>query len=1331
MESSSGRSSLGSTASGAAPAKKTVLSDRFTLGEELGRGAYGQVYKGLDTVTGETVAIKQISLSGVSQENLQSVMGEIDLLKTLNHKNIVKYIGSFKTRTHLYIILEYMESGALSSIIKPNKFDVFPEALAAVYIAQVLQGLAYLHEQGVVHRDIKGANILTTKDGLVKLADFGVAAKLGELEEHRNELQQHVVGTPYWMAPEVIEMTQVTAASDIWSVGCLIIELLTGYPPYFDLQPMSALFRIVQDEHPPLPEVVSPAMEDFLLKCFNKDPVLRPNAITLLQHEWVQINRRTLRSSWARSAGFQNTKHGGRAAVDAHEKVASVVSRMLAVDDDDPAGATAGAGAATASGTAAAGADNADAGSFRPDSASSMQSARALATRGNGQTVTSSLASLPLPEERSTVSVQSVSSERAADAADGHSSPSRASDAARNLETAAVAAASTSRSSPVGGRPARGAAGAAQPPPPSPAARASTPVRHKTSDSIEQYPLLSQVDSPGAGSGSHVLPRTTSGATAGGGVVAARAAARGASRAQSAAPSPDVWVERPYNNYYDTDADEDGPLPSTSAAAPPTRAPANSTVHHHDNHHQPSSVNDQDSALSSFLARLNGEPPTPTTPAGAPHATAGYTVGGNQNLMAWLDEGERRASFSDGRMCMTGESFVPRTSRGPSPASTLDASETSFIMESKRKVRDLVRSMRPSAKDANMTPQQACASLTAMFAVNYEARHFFIAEQGVLALLELLELENVKLLEPALELAVAFTQGDTRILESICFTGMVPAIARYSQSPYSPHLRVPAAAFIHQLCFAKDTTLQMFIACRGLKYLVGMLNDNPADPPALTFTSMACIWRVFDTFRVLPLAYVCRILAQHGLVQRLYAILKQLYASSYARNNAGAASWHHVHSPSSAGIPAAWGRDLASPVESERSVATVATVGGERSVSAARALSPAAGQAPRPGEAPPNRSMTPAGEPSPSEWLLDRVTSLMFVLAQSDAIVKSYMCTKDSLQNLLDALQRLQPPHLSRMMKCMCHLSSEASVLPDIKAAGVLGLLVPMLAKEREAAVGPDVQMDALHTLYNICKFDKKVHLEVAATAGVVPHLCRFAAEALVLSPPPPPPATNTQDPAAAVTAAAAAGSAGDPPRDPRRVAFRSHVVPLLMGLVSTSSSTRAKLWASNGLDLFLQMLAEQDSQMQIGIMRALDTWLAEDHNRVEQRLTQPGAVQHFVELLARCSRTRNFQTMPQLLEILQQMIGRSSRLAVALATSGLVPWLLEPLPAAAPILKAKLLDLLGTLYKHYPRPKEFILKYRIQESLKRLLDSDARGEDAVKLKAQELLNAFHINVLL
>jgi len=118
-------------------------------------------------------------------------------------------------------------------------------------MSQVLQGLLYLHEQGVIHRDIKGANILTTADGTVKLADFGVATK-------SNVNEYSVVGTPYWMAPEVIELSGASTASDIWSLGCTVIELLDGKPPYHNMQPMHALFKMVTDDHPPLPEGASP-----------------------------------------------------------------------------------------------------------------------------------------------------------------------------------------------------------------------------------------------------------------------------------------------------------------------------------------------------------------------------------------------------------------------------------------------------------------------------------------------------------------------------------------------------------------------------------------------------------------------------------------------------------------------------------------------------------------------------------------------------------------------------------------------------------------------------------------------------------------------------------------------------------------------------------------------------------------------------------------------------------------------------------------------------------------------------------------------------------------
>ncbi|KAI2625664.1 cell division control protein [Hypoxylon sp. NC1633] len=259
----------------------------YRLGECLGKGAFGSVYKAIHWGTGEAVAVKQIKLVNLPKSELRMIEAEIDLLKNLNHDNIVKYIGFVKSVDCLNIILEYCENGSLHSICKA--YGKFPENLVGVYMTQVLQGLQYLHDQGVIHRDIKGANILTTKDGKVKLADFGVSTST--LAGPDKEAQ--VVGTPYWMAPEIIELSGATPASDIWSLGCTVIELLSGKPPYHHLQAMPALFAIVNDDHPPLPEGVSSAARDFLIQCFQKDPNLRVSARKLLKHNWIVGCRRS------------------------------------------------------------------------------------------------------------------------------------------------------------------------------------------------------------------------------------------------------------------------------------------------------------------------------------------------------------------------------------------------------------------------------------------------------------------------------------------------------------------------------------------------------------------------------------------------------------------------------------------------------------------------------------------------------------------------------------------------------------------------------------------------------------------------------------------------------------------------------------------------------------------------------------------------------------------------------------------------------------------------------------------------------------------------------
>jgi serine/threonine protein kinase len=261
-----------------------VSFGRYQFGDTVGKGAFGKVYRALNVDTGDFCAIKQIEKGNISPQYLPGIMRECDLLKTLRHANVVTFVESQETENYLYYIMEYVEGGSLSKAVK--KFGAFPEPLLARYIAQVLRGLQYLHSQGVIHRDIKGENILLTKQGIVKLVDFGSCTY------QAMDKMLTVIGTPFWMAPEIIEMdgNARNTACDIWSLGCTIIELVTGNPPYWELGPMPAMFAMVNERHPPLPENISDELSDFLKCCFVREVVRRPTATMLLDHPWIVNN---------------------------------------------------------------------------------------------------------------------------------------------------------------------------------------------------------------------------------------------------------------------------------------------------------------------------------------------------------------------------------------------------------------------------------------------------------------------------------------------------------------------------------------------------------------------------------------------------------------------------------------------------------------------------------------------------------------------------------------------------------------------------------------------------------------------------------------------------------------------------------------------------------------------------------------------------------------------------------------------------------------------------------------------------------------------------------
>lgn len=266
----------------------------YALLDRIGKGAYGTVYKGIWREVGRHVAIKRASRSRLSSDEEKALQTEIHLFKNLKHHHIVNYIEAIDDpeSSFLDIVMEYVEGGSLFNVVRLIRKSkeagerVFDERVVASYIRQVVLGLCYLHRQGVVHRDIKGANILVTKESHVKLADFGVAST----KPNDQSSPFDVAGSPYWMAPEIINLTGSSTASDIWSVGCTVVELLTGFPPYHDLSDVTALFRIVSDDCPPLPPNLSPECQDFLKKCFNKDMHTRISAEELLLHRWIKSN---------------------------------------------------------------------------------------------------------------------------------------------------------------------------------------------------------------------------------------------------------------------------------------------------------------------------------------------------------------------------------------------------------------------------------------------------------------------------------------------------------------------------------------------------------------------------------------------------------------------------------------------------------------------------------------------------------------------------------------------------------------------------------------------------------------------------------------------------------------------------------------------------------------------------------------------------------------------------------------------------------------------------------------------------------------------------------
>ncbi|XP_064477520.1 uncharacterized protein LOC135391267 [Ornithodoros turicata] len=256
-------------------------------GKLIGKGAFGLVWCGLRKSGGELVAVKQFQLG--PPDVLSAVQLEVDILQSLKHPNIVGFLGVQQEDTQgvVNLFLEYVSGGSLSGNLA--QFGSFPETVVRRYGRQLLQALAYLHQRNVIHRDIKGNNVMVCPNsGTIKLIDFGCAT----FEPSAIDCEGLVAsarGTPYWMAPEVICQEECSHKSDVWSVGCTVIEMFQTKPPWYELSPLAAAFAIGQGtSDPKFPEHLSPEARDFIQGCLKRSPAERPTAEELLNHKFLQ-----------------------------------------------------------------------------------------------------------------------------------------------------------------------------------------------------------------------------------------------------------------------------------------------------------------------------------------------------------------------------------------------------------------------------------------------------------------------------------------------------------------------------------------------------------------------------------------------------------------------------------------------------------------------------------------------------------------------------------------------------------------------------------------------------------------------------------------------------------------------------------------------------------------------------------------------------------------------------------------------------------------------------------------------------------------------------------
>ncbi|KAL9166868.1 hypothetical protein ABFS82_05G059100 [Erythranthe guttata] len=1302
--------------------KSKTLDNKYMLGDEIGKGAYGRVYKGLDLENGDFVAIKQVSLENIAQEDLNTIMQEIDLLKNLNHKNIVKYLGSLKTKTHLHIILEYVENGSLANIIKPNKFGPFPESLVAVYIAQVLEGLVYLHEQGVIHRDIKGANILTTKEGLVKLADFGVATKLTEADVNTHS----VVGTPYWMAPEVIEMSGVCAASDIWSVGCTVIELLTCVPPYYDLQPMPALFRIVQDEHPPIPDSLSPSITDFLRQCFKKDARQRPDAKTLLSHPWIQNSRRALQTSLRHSGTLKNIEEDGpgnaelsrgklhnveTSSTEKEGKLEALSSGVTKSFEDDSSNLTEGRS------------DNLEA-DVISDRDPTYEKSPMQVLDSHEASISNSTENFSQqdevilndvePDESNKKNVMSRKVEKKGSTVS--TDHSKFSFGQKSQDSSSQKSLKESMNS--GGNE---------------LSRFSDPPGDANLDDLF-HPLENLEDrvteASTSASSSHLI-RDNAIPDSGKNDLATKLRATIAQKQmenESAQANGDLLrlmmgVLKEDVIDIDTLGFED-------------KLPAENLFHL------------QAVEFSKLVSSLRPEEPEDVIVSSCQKLTTFFhqrpeqkivfiTQHGLLPLMELLEVPRPRVTCSvlqvlnkiikdntdfQENACLVGLIPVvmgfavhdrPREVRMEAAYFIQQLCQSSSLTLQMfiacRGIPILVGFLEADYAKYREMVHMAIDGMWQVFKLQKStSRNDFCriaAKNGILLRL----INTLYSLNEATRLAAVTSGGGfppdglAPRPRSDALDSSSPSFVQMDSSFYGSdqpeHLRLKQGDQISQTRLQEpsrtstdkapksaDMTSNGFPTHTGgqqenVRPLLSLLDK---EPPSRHFSGQLEYVRhltgVEKHENILPLLHASNDKKTNGLD---FLMAEFAEVSGRGRENSNVDSLPR-------GSPKAANKKLGSLASNGGIVAT----SGLASQRASGVLSGSGVLNARPGSATSSGLLSHMVSPwnvDVAREYLEKVADLLFEFAAADTAVKSYMCSQSLLSRLFQMFNKIEPPILLKLLKCINHLSTDPHCLEHLQRADAIKYLIPNLDL-KEGALVSQIHHEVLNALFNLCKINKR-RQEQAAENGIIPHLMLFV---------------MTDSP------------------------LKQYALPLLCDMAHASRNSREQLRAHGGLDVYLSLL--EDDLWSVTALDSIAVCLAHDNEnrKVEQALLRKEAVQKLVKFFQCCPE----QHFLHILEPFLKIITKSSRINTTLAVNGLTPLLISRLVHPDAIARLNLLKLIKAVYEHHPRPKQLIVENDLPQKLQNLIEERRDGQSSggqvlVKQMATSLLKALHINTVL